>query len=73
MKPVTFYIPPIGEYVQDTIGHWYKVLEVQANGWRYKVDQLYVSQHSETGATRFNSYGYAPIVMGRSEFKFGNQ
>lgn len=67
----TFTIPQIGDEVQDTIGHWYRVLEVQANGWRYKVDQVYVSHNSETGATQFNSYGYRPIIMGRSEFKFG--
>ena len=65
------YVPAMGEYVQDLIGHWYRVLEVQANGWRYRVDQVYVSHNSETGATRYNSYGYAPIIMGRSDFKFG--
>lgn len=70
MTPVQHYVPQVGEYVQDTIGHWYKVLEVQAAGWRFRVDQVYVSHNTETGATRFNSYGYRPVVMGRSEFKF---
>jgi hypothetical protein len=65
-------IPSVGEYVQDTIGHWYRVLEVQAAGWRYRVDQVYVSHNSETGGTWFRSYGYRPIVMGRSDFRFGN-
>jgi hypothetical protein len=64
--------PQIGSEVQDIIGHWYRILEVQAAGWRYKVDQLYVTHNSESGATQFRSYGYAPIVMGRSDFKFGN-
>ncbi len=65
----TTKIPTVGEYIQDRIGHWYRVIEVQANGWRYKVDQVYVSHNSETGATRFNSYGYRPIVMGRSDLR----
>ncbi len=63
-------IPAVGDYEQDTIGHWYRILEVRAAGWQYRVDQVYVSHNSETGATKFNSYGYAPILMGRSEFKF---
>ena len=64
-------IPNVGEYVQDTIGHWYRVLEVQANGYRYKVDAVYVTHNSESGATQYRSYGYRPVMMGRSEFKFG--
>jgi hypothetical protein len=68
----TTYTPQVGTEVQDIIGHWYRILEVQASGWRYKVDQLYVTHNGETGATQFRSYGYAPIVMGRSDFKFGN-
>lgn len=67
-----FIIPTVGEYVQDTIGHWYQVLEVRSRGYRYKVDQVYVSHNSESGAIRMNSYGYAPVIMGRSDFKFGN-
>ena len=63
------YIPAIGEYVQDPIGHWYEVLEVQANGWRFRVDQVYVTQNSETGETRFRSYGYGPIIVGRSDLR----
>lgn len=66
-------IPSVGEYVQDTIGHWYRVIEVQARGYRFKVDQCYVSHNSENGDTRFNSYGYRPIVMGRSDFKFATE
>jgi len=58
-----------GDYIQDTIGHWYRVLEIQAQGYRLKVDQVYVSHNSDNGATKFNSYGYRPIVMGRSDFK----
>ena len=66
-------LPIVGEYIQDRIGHWYKVLEVQAAGWRYRVDAVYVSHNSETGETRFNSYGYRPVVMGRSEFKIDTE
>jgi hypothetical protein len=69
----TLFIPAIDEYVQDTIGHWYRVVEVQASGYRFKVDQLYVTHNSETGDTCMRSYGYRPIVMGRSEFKFADQ
>jgi hypothetical protein len=69
----TFYVPRVGEYVQDTIGHWYRILEVQGQGWRYRVDQVYTSHNSESGATRFHSYGYRPVVMGRSEFKFSQE
>jgi len=65
-QPATY---TTGEYIQDTIGHWYRVLEVQSQGWRYKVDQVYVTHNSETGATQFRSYGYRPITMGRSDFK----
>ena len=62
-------IPVIGAYVQDTLGHWYQVLEVQAEGWRYTVDPVYVSHNSETGAIRFNSYGWGHVVIGRSELR----
>lgn len=65
------HTPRVDDYIQDLIGHWYRVLEVQAHGYRFKVDQVYVSHNTETGATRFNSYGYRPIVMGRSDFKLG--
>lgn len=67
---MAIYIPAIGAYVQDTIGHWYQITEVQAIGYRYRVDQVYVTHNSETGATQYRSYGYRPIVMGRSEFRF---
>jgi hypothetical protein len=67
--PSTFFVPAVGEYVQDTIGHWYRIIEVHANGWRYLVDQVYM----DTTSFRFFSYGYGPIVIGRSEFKFGKE
>lgn len=63
------FIPAVGEYVQDPIGHWYKVLEVQSRGWRYRVDQVYVSHNSETGDTQYRSYGYRPLLVGRSDLR----
>jgi hypothetical protein len=63
---MTMYVPAVGEMVQDIIGHWYRIVEVRAGGWRYLVDQLH-----EVNGTLY-SYGYAPLLMGRSEFKFGN-
>ena len=63
------FIPSVGAYVQDPIGHWYKILEIQSAGWRYKVEQVYVTHNSETGATQFRSYGYRPIVVGRSDLR----
>lgn len=71
MAITAMHIPSVGDYVQDTIGHWYQVLDVQRHGYWYIVDQVYVSHNSETGATRYNSYGYRPIAMGRSDFQFG--
>jgi hypothetical protein len=60
----------VDEYVQDTAGHWYRVLEVQALGWRYKVDPVYVSHASDApGEQRYTSRGWRPIVMGLSELK----
>jgi hypothetical protein len=56
-----------GDLIQDTLGHWYKVVEVQANGFRLKVDQLY--RVYSLGGTPLRSYGRPPIVMGRSAFK----
>ena len=67
------FVPRIDEHVQDLIGHWYRVLDVQASGWRFKVEQVYVTHDTETGSTQFRSYGDRPIVMGRSDFKFGKE
>ena len=58
--------PQVGSLVQDRIGHWYRILDVQANGWRFQVDQVYETPEG------FYSYGYRAILMGRSEFKFSN-
>ncbi len=65
------FVPAVGTEIQDLIGHWYRVIEVQAAGYRFKVDQIYVTHNSETGGMQFRSYGYRPIVMGRSEFQLG--
>lgn len=65
----TLTVPTVGAYIQDTIGHWYQVIEVQAAGWRFTVDAVYVTHNSETGATQFRSYGYRPVVMGRADFR----
>lgn len=66
---MTFHIPAVGDYVQDRLGHWYQVLEVQAQGYRFKVSAVYVSHNSETGATRFNRCDSRPFVVGRSDLR----
>lgn len=55
--------PKAGALVQDTLGHWYRVMEVRANGWRFLVESV-----TET-PKGFLSNGYRAIEMGRSEFK----
>lgn len=53
----------VGERVQDTIGHWVQILEVQSP-YRFKVKLLL----SDIGGQLYDP-GYRPVIVGRSELR----
>lgn len=56
--------PSAGEYVQDRIGHWYKVLAVLAGGFRFRVQAV----RADGGMPTQFTYGQ-PVVVGRSDLR----
>jgi hypothetical protein len=62
---VTMRILTIGDRVQDTIGHWYEILEVQSP-YRFRVRLLLTTIDGQ-----LYDPGYRSVVMGRSELRLG--
>lgn len=56
--------PAAGEYVQDRIGHWYKVLAVLASGFRFRLQPV---QADGGMPTQFTIGG--PVTAGRSDLR----